>query len=307
MRHPERPKLALIGVVAGLSLGVAITGLIGSSPLLGVYIIGLSLTYLPPAETAAADAAIGEALRSQENTPAPSVHVKVHPFHEAFETYLLPLQTWFFSPLFFASIGTAIPFLALWSGRIIWRGVVYAVLMLVGKLLCGFWVLLWDHFERRRSDKGRATTNSASAATDAEFFKSGAGVHRLGEPQPDERGYGTMREMSGPAVRPRAPPSSPSLEPTALPHPTTSVSAASPSSMAEHAWVPAAFLGLAMCARGEIGLLIAQIGYTESRLLREEGFLVAIWAILLNTLVGPITVGVLVKRFGAKVKAGRWA
>lgn len=106
MRHPERPKLALIGVIGGLALGVAITGLIGSSPLLGVYVVGLSLTYLPPAEAAAAEASThSAALRSQENTPVPSVHDKVHPFHEAFETYLLPLQTWFFSPLFFASIG----------------------------------------------------------------------------------------------------------------------------------------------------------------------------------------------------------
>lgn len=182
--------------------------------------------------------------------------------------------------------------------------------MLFGKLLCGFWILLWDHFESRRAGKRDTPTKSASAATDAEFFKSGAGAHRLGEPEPDERGYGTMCEMSGTAVRPRAPPSSPSLEPTALPLPTTSVSATSPaprSSAAQRAWVPAAFLGLAMCARGEIGLLIAQIGYTESALLTEEGFLVAIWAILLNTLVGPITVGVLVKRFGSMVKAGRWA
>jgi Kef-type K+ transport system membrane component KefB len=105
MDHPERPKLALLGVIGGLSLGVAITGLIGSSPLLGVYLIGLSLTYLPPP----AKAATGEALRSHENTPAPSVHAKVHPFHEAFETYLLPLQTWFFSPLFFSSIGFVLP------------------------------------------------------------------------------------------------------------------------------------------------------------------------------------------------------
>jgi hypothetical protein len=183
--------------------------------------------------------------------------------------------------------------------------------MLVGKLICGFWILLWDHFERRRVGKGRSATTSASAATDAEFFDTGAGTHRPGEPEPVERGYGTMREMSGTAVRPRAPPSSPSHEPTALPHPTTSLSASPsssrPSTTADRAWVPAAFLGLAMCARGEIGLLIAQIGYTESQLLQTEGFLVAIWAILLNTLVGPITVGVLVKRFGSRVKAGRWA
>lgn len=101
MRHARRTQFALLAVISALSLGVAITGLIGSSPLLGVYVVGLVLSYLPPP------------------TPPPTEHpcqpsdegaqAHAHPFHEAFETFLLPLQSWFFSPLFFASIGCVPP------------------------------------------------------------------------------------------------------------------------------------------------------------------------------------------------------
>lgn len=50
------------------------------------------------------------------------------------------------TPLFFASIGFSIPFLALWTGARIWRGIVYAVLMALGKILAGVPLLLVDVF-----------------------------------------------------------------------------------------------------------------------------------------------------------------
>jgi hypothetical protein len=65
-------------------------------------------------------------------------------------------------------------------------------------------------------------------------------------------------------------------------------------------------LGSAMVARGEIGLLIIEIGYNETPYVSEEGFITAIWAILLNTIVGPIVVGCLVKFYGKKIGGGEW-
>jgi Kef-type K+ transport system membrane component KefB len=44
-------------------------------------------------------------------------------------------------PLFFASIGFSIPISQMFAGSVIWRGVVYAVLMGLGKLLCGVWLV----------------------------------------------------------------------------------------------------------------------------------------------------------------------
>lgn len=71
-------------------------------------------------------------------------------------------------------------------------------------------------------------------------------------------------------------------------------------------WASAALLGSAMVARGEIGLLIVQIGYNETSYVSEDGFLTAIWAILLNTIIGPITVGLLVKYYGKTIGDSSW-
>lgn len=51
-----------------------------------------------------------------------------------------------------------------------------------------------------------------------------------------------------------------------------------------------------MVARGEIGLLIIQLGLNDTSFLSEEAFLVSIWAIVLNTILGPLFVGLLLNR-----------
>lgn len=65
-------------------------------------------------------------------------------------------------------------------------------------------------------------------------------------------------------------------------------------------------LGSAMVARGEIGLLIIEIGYNETSYVSSDGFITAVWAILLNTILGPVTVGYLVKFSGRRIGESRW-
>lgn len=72
-------------------------------------------------------------------------------------------------------------------------------------------------------------------------------------------------------------------------------------------WAPATLLGMAMVARGEIGLLIIQLGLNDTVFLSEEAFLVAIWGIVLNTIIGPVSVGVLLRRFDRAIADNpRW-
>lgn len=69
----------------------------------------------------------------------------------------------------------------------------------------------------------------------------------------------------------------------------------------------AAFLlGSAMVARGEIGLLIIEIGHNATPYVSEEGFITGVWAILLNTIIGPVTVGILARNFGKQIGDGKW-
>lgn len=71
-------------------------------------------------------------------------------------------------------------------------------------------------------------------------------------------------------------------------------------------WLSALLLGSAMVARGEIGLLIIEIGYNSTPYVSEEGFITGVWAILLNTIIGPVTVGLLVKFYGKRIGEGKW-
>ncbi|WWD16245.1 hypothetical protein CI109_100671 [Kwoniella shandongensis] len=154
--------------------------------------------------------------------PAPTLR-------SAFHHFLTPLLEYLLIPIFFGSIGYSIPFIPLWRGRIIWRGIIYALLMILGKAFCGLWIVLWPSI-----GKGIATRGKTS-------------------------------------------------------------------------WKGALFLGSAMIARGEIGLLISQIAYnTENPLLTEDEFLIVNWGIILCTIVGPLGVGWMVKRWRVSVTDGGW-
>ena len=72
------------------------------------------------------------------------------------------------------------------------------------------------------------------------------------------------------------------------------------------AWLAAVLLGSAMVARGEIGLLIIEIGHNKTPYVSDEGFITGVWAILLNTILGPVTVGLLVRFHAEKIVEGEW-
>ncbi|ORY31422.1 Sodium/hydrogen exchanger family-domain-containing protein [Naematelia encephala] len=233
---------------------VAAAGYAGTSPLYGAYLAGLVTAYLseneqstpishndiPDAELYSSSPASGPALFRSSTYPStshftppgstsavkiPHVVGSAPTLSSAFEHSVAPVLNLFLLPLFFGSIGYCIPFVPLWRGRVIWRGVIYALLMLVAKLLCGIWVLIWP----------------------AKWAGGRKG------------------------------------------------------------WKGAVFLGLAMVARGEIGLLISQIAYhTSQPLFDEDEFLIVTWAIVICTIIGPVGVGLSISRWGRRVLDGGW-
>lgn len=54
--------------------------------------------------------------------------------------YDTPVST-ILKPLFFASIGFSIPIKHMFAGSVLWRGIMYAIMMALGKLLCGVWLV----------------------------------------------------------------------------------------------------------------------------------------------------------------------
>lgn len=76
--------------------------------------------------------------------------------------------------------------------------------------------------------------------------------------------------------------------------------------------LPAMLIASAMVSRGEIGFLIASLSQSSGTLAlqksngapaassSEEIFMVVVWAVVICTLAGPITVGIIVRRLKGK-------
>ncbi|BGP21250.1 solute:hydrogen antiporter [Rhodotorula toruloides] len=247
-----RPALLLLGV-AVLIAYLAIAYYTGTTMLLGAFLAGTFLSALPAPDSGMS-------------------------FVTIWEEVLVPVQEYIFAPLFFASIGFSIPFLSLWTGRRIWRGLIYALLMALGKLLAGIPILLVDLF---RSDN----QNSALPEPPSIDFAATTGVRSNTEAEKAHK----AERMSLRSVR--------------LDTSTPSVRQTLPA---------AAFVGVALVARGEIGILVLQVAYAASNssdgteVLGDEAYLVGIWAVAVCTILGPVAIGLLVKKEGERIKCGRW-
>lgn len=242
-------------MVLVLSAFISIAAYAGTSVLFGAFLAGTFLTYLPSKHPDGPFVVMSREEGEQNADKSPK-------FIHTFELYLWDTQKYLMEPLFFASIGFAIPFVELWTGKRIWRGILFTLLMAIAKVrrfhplsesiqgnsnvvqfIVGLWIPFWNFL-------GSSNGNSSAVAD---------------TPRVDSRGGGY-----GPAS------------------------------------LAGLLLGSAMVARGEIGLLIIEIGYNETSYVSQEGLITAVWAILLNTIIGPVIVGYLVKYRGTRIGEGEW-
>lgn len=127
--------LVFVGLVAAAGYG-------GTSPLYGAYVAGLSIAYLCASESDKCAPSAHELPEINTCSPPDSCAPSPTPtLMTAFDSYVSKPLAYLLLPVFFGSIGYSIPFVPLFRGRVIWRGILYAVLMSVGKLLCGAWLL----------------------------------------------------------------------------------------------------------------------------------------------------------------------
>ncbi|KAH4108083.1 hypothetical protein HBH69_057080 [Parastagonospora nodorum] len=239
-------------MILALSAFISIAAYAGTSILFGAFLAGAFLTYLPSKHPEGPFVVMSREEGEREKHKSPT-------FVHTFECYCLDPQQYVLEPLFFASIGFAIPFLDLWTGKAIWRGFVYTLLMLFAKFIVGAWIPIWSNVEHDPQKADQVAQEERNA----------------------ENGQALRKTTSSP------------YSPTR--------SAALKSSLS-----PGLLLGMAMVARGEIGLLIVEIGYNNTSYVSSEGFITAIWAILLNTIIGPICVGLWIKHKGDAIGKGPW-
>ncbi|GAB1734662.1 hypothetical protein NU195Hw_g912t1 [Hortaea werneckii] len=247
---------------------ISIAAYAGTSILFGAFLAGSFLTYLPSKHPEGPFVVLSREEGENQKHKSPT-------FVHTFEAYCLDFQKFVLEPLFFASIGFAIPFLDLWTGSAIWHGVVYTLLMLLSKFFVGVWIPIWAAVKRpRKPEEEKAIQREKEAEADG---GENGNANGNGPPRPNiRRVQSTVKGVDTP---------------------TQAAGGGS--------W-PGLLLGAAMVARGEIGLLIVEIGYNNTPYVTSAGFLTAIWAILLNTIIGPIVVGIVVSYRGDSIGKGAW-
>ncbi|KAJ9218081.1 hypothetical protein DTO166G4_472 [Paecilomyces variotii] len=260
-RYDHISNIVLMTLV--LSAFISIAAFTGTSVLFGAFLAGTFLTYLPSKHPEGPFVVMSREEGEREADKSPT-------FVHTFEAYLLDVQKYLMEPLFFASIGFAIPFVQLWTGKRIWRGIVFTLLMVFAKFIVGIWIPIWTSFSRRSSKKTPSPIDG-----------------------PDESGQETDGAITTTTT-------------------TTTTTTNNKENKAEEGnskrkmWTSGLLLGSAMVARGEIGLLIIEIGYNETQYVSEDGFITGVWAIVLNTIIGPICVGLLVKFYGEQIAKSMW-
>lgn len=178
-------------------------------------------------------------------------------------------------PLFFASIGFSIPITRMFRGSVVWRGIVYTILMAAEKLVCGLWLVRFP-LAPLKDSLGRVLAGLRLSSIPHIWGKKGSRINR---PRAENE-QGGHQDTVTPTTRHTAPASKPaSLHPPVI-------------------------LACAMTARGEIGFLISSVAESNGvfssgqpeRGSTSDMFLIVTWAIVLCTIFGPLGVGLSVRR-----------
>ena len=167
---------------------------------------------------------------------------------------------------------------------------IFTILMIIGKLACGIWLLRLP--KQRFLKTGRNFKTTASKSTSQQHSQQSdtpAATSSVNDTHAITETAETLRDSAD---------STPQGSPQA--------GASSPLSL-----YPSLILGCAMTARGEIGFLVSAIASSNGIFGSDpssEIFLVVTWAIVLCTIAGPISVGLLVRRvrrLESEAKRGR--
>ncbi|KAF8826445.1 hypothetical protein HHX47_DHR5000401 [Lentinula edodes] len=230
----------LAGFVAGAKYA-------GTSELFGAYLSGVLVGHIfhsPPenVQPSARSASIDSAGESRVSLASGAPSAGIYTPHLTFDTFVQPILRYVLSPIFFASIGSALPIRTLGSvdgsSRVVWRGFVYALLMAGAKALTGFWLFIPPTF--------------LTFQTICPTWRI-RNRHRQSIPNP-------LEELLMSPMR------------------------------------SAIFVGLAMIARGEIALIISQIARPILTQVSQELYAIVIWAILLDTVIGAVGVGIVLRQ-----------
>lgn len=191
------------------------------------------------------------------------------------------------------------PVTQIFSGPVAWRGIIYSILMLFGKCLCGLWLVRFSVSPKNVLHALSSPVASGLLAVTRRL--------RLGRLVHETQGKPELKSAAPVSVDPRPQTQEPVLcenQAPSVPSPTVSpeTKLSKPLSL-----YPSGIVAFAMVARGEIGFLISSVAETKGIFRGSSGtssssdevselFLIVTWAIVLCTVIGPLAVGLLVRR-----------
>jgi len=178
-------------------------------------------------------------------------------------------------------MGFAIPLGSLFHGPVVWRGMVYTVLMVLGKCATSVWLFAFPVLNKfintftSRIPQFKRRTQGDYISTQIPPKP----IHPLTQIVTDSEMTSKPTISDGLDINHHHPPSHDNSHATKT----------------SQKYMYAAFLlSFAMTTRGEIGFLIAGVGQSIDILAPEDVYLVVIWAVILCTLLGSIGVGIVV-------------
>lgn len=163
----------------------------------------------------------------------------------------------------------------MFSASIVWKGIVYAILMMLAKMLVGI-VIYFDHLKVawRRAHKTQCRSNTPPTST------AGCPLEPL--PTPVTRNNSTSAEKTGP------------------PHTIAALVGFAMMARGEIGFL------IASLSQSSGTLTLQHSDGTTVASSGEEIFLVIIWAVVLCTIVGPVAVGFLVKLLRKENSFSAW-
>lgn len=170
----------------------------------------------------------------------------------------------------------------MFDASIVWRGIVYAVLMTFAKLVCGLWLVRFTWTAEPSKGAAKSLLSKLRLPSVPHLWgKSGQAT-----PSTQEGAQNTAATTPGATLQ------------------NMSNRRSSPNPPKPFSLHPPLILALAMCARGEIGFLISGVAESkgvfsspgEASNVPSDMFLVVTWAIVLCTIIGPLGVGLSVRR-----------
>lgn len=157
VRHYERRIniTVMLCILTGICSAAAYSG---SSIIYGAFLAGLFLGHIGSGQNNRTDLGEPSTDQREDHGQHPPNFFNVH------QRALSKTQELILSPFFFASIGFAIPFRDLWKPTVVWQGLLYAVLMIVAKMVVGAWIPLWKPMGRLFHSRRKSSSADVECA-----------------------------------------------------------------------------------------------------------------------------------------------